>query len=176
MRILLLQGSPHIGGNTDTLAQSFREGAEKAGHTVVTLQVGNMEIHPCMACMTCRKTGECLYQDDQITINREFIDSDGLILASPIYYYDITAQLRAFLGRLVSIREETHVSRKAGMLITCGDTDDTGAAGSVMNYNALMNRWDWDNKGVLLAKGINTKEDLLQSSYLQQAYDFGLHF
>ena len=101
MKIVVLNGSPRKGGNTEIMTQAFTKGAEKKGHEVVNLPVGTMKIRGCMACEYCfSHNGECAQKDDMTQVYAELKDADMVVFASPIYWFDITAQLKAVIDRL----------------------------------------------------------------------------
>ena len=101
MKIVVLNGSPRKGGNTEIMTQAFTKGAEKKGHEVVNLPVGTMKIRGCMACEYCfSHNGECAQKDDMTQVYEKLKDADMVVFASPIYWFDITAQLKAVIDRL----------------------------------------------------------------------------
>ena len=102
MKIVILNGSPRRGGNTAALAKAFTEGAESAGHTVVQLPVGTMNIRGCVACEACRKSGsgKCVQQDEMQSVYPDVADADMIVLASPVYFWSLTGQMQSAISRL----------------------------------------------------------------------------
>ena len=83
MKIVVLNGSPRKGGNTEIMTQAFTKGAEKKGHEVVNLPVGTMKIRGCMACEYCfSHNGECAQKDDMTQVYAELKDADMVVFAS----------------------------------------------------------------------------------------------
>ena len=100
-KVLILSGSPRKGGNSDLLCDEFAKGATEAGHNVEKIHVSEKNIHPCIACYHCSKnSGACVFKDDMAEILQKMIDADVLVLASPVYFYSIDAQLKAVIDRL----------------------------------------------------------------------------
>ena len=100
MNILVLTGSPRKNGNTEIMAEEFIRGARDAGHTVTKFSTGAMDIHPCIACESClRNDGKCFRQDDMQKIYPVIEESDMIVLASPVYWYSLTAQLKTSVDR-----------------------------------------------------------------------------
>jgi multimeric flavodoxin WrbA len=99
--ILALSGSTRAGGNTDTLLGEAARGAASAGARVKTLYLRNYSLASCIGCEQCRGRGYCVRFDDGMSlIYPEIESSRGLILASPVYNYNITALMKAFIDRL----------------------------------------------------------------------------
>lgn len=101
--VLILSGSPRKGGNSDLLCDAFAKGAAEAGHHVEKIRVAEKQIHPCSACYYCRDHGgACVYRDDMAGVLQKMIDADVIVLASPVYFYSIDAQLKAVIDRTVA--------------------------------------------------------------------------
>lgn len=102
-KVLILSGSPRKGGNSDLLCDEFLRGAREAGHSVEKIRVAERKVAPCSACYYCRKSGGvCARKDDMAEILQKMIDADVLVLASPVYFYSIDAQLKAVIDRTVA--------------------------------------------------------------------------
>ena len=98
--ILILSGSPRKGGNSDLLCDEFMRGAREAGHRVKKIRVAEKKIGYCSGCYHCEKSGGvCAKKDDMADILQKIIDADVLVLASPVYFYSIDAQLKALIDR-----------------------------------------------------------------------------
>lgn len=100
-KVLILSGSPRKQGNSDLLCDEFMRGALEAGHTVEKIRVQEKKVAYCTACYACRDTGICAIKDDMADIMQKMIDCDVMVLASPVYFYSIDAQLKAVIDRSV---------------------------------------------------------------------------
>ena len=101
MKILLISGSPHKAGTTSVLIKAFSKGAESAGHEVYHFNAGEKEVHPCIACEKCHSAvSACVFRDAFDEIRDMLIEADAVVFASPIYYYGLTAQLKAVIDSL----------------------------------------------------------------------------
>ena len=102
MNILILNGSPRPQGDTAKMVNIFRQEAESAGHTVTAFSVCRMNIRGCLACEYCHGKGQgaCIQQDDMQQIYRALQETDLLVLASPIYYHNISGQLKCAIDRI----------------------------------------------------------------------------
>lgn len=87
MNIVVLLGSPNRQGSSRMLAESFRQGAEEAGHTVEMIDVAHGNIHPCTGCIHCGYEGPCVQKDDVETIRRKIPGGDMMVFVTPLYYH-----------------------------------------------------------------------------------------
>ena len=103
MNVLVLLGSPHKNGTTAALAESFCKGALEAGHDVETAHTPSLKIHACTGCNHCRKSGECIFDDEMKKLEKKLIKADMIAFVSPLYYFGFTSQLKAVIDRFYSI-------------------------------------------------------------------------
>ena len=111
MNILILTGSPRHGGNTDLLAEAFAKGAS-TNHCVDIVSVGDYKVNPCMGCNACFKNDAniCCQKDDMQVIYNKLAQADMLVIASPVYFYGLSAQLKAVIDRCHNpIRNTFHI-------------------------------------------------------------------
>lgn len=131
MKILVLNGSPRVNGATKQMINAFVEASPNTNQIEV-VDVAKMNIHGCLACEYChtRGNGTCIQKDDMQEIYNKMKDADTLILAAPIYYHGLSAQLKAVIDRFYSIvypRNNTNIKNVA-MFIASGDSHmETGA-------------------------------------------------
>lgn len=124
MNILILNGSPRPKGNTAAMVKAFSEGAEAAGHNVTIIPVGCMKIGGCLGCEYCHNQGDgrCIQQDDEEQVYAALKEAEVLVLASPIYYYTLTAQIQAAIHRTYAIGIPEKV-RYSALLLSSGAPD-----------------------------------------------------
>lgn len=102
-KVLILSGSPRKNGNSDILCDEFMRGAIEAGNSVEKIRVAEKNVGYCKACYYCKNSGgKCVIKDDMAEILQKMIDADVLVLASPVYFYSIDAQLKAVIDRTVA--------------------------------------------------------------------------
>jgi len=99
MQVLAFIGSPRKKGNTETLLEAVRRGVVRAGGQVETIRLCELKINPCTGCGGCDRTGVCVQEDDMTQLYGKIIAADRVVVASPIYFYGITAQAKAFVDR-----------------------------------------------------------------------------
>lgn len=100
MKVLIINGSPRIDGNTSIALNEMKKVFEKEGIEVEEVQIGQKAIRGCIACGFCHKNGRCVFDDEVNEVNAKFEDADGLIIASPVYYASANGTLISFLDRL----------------------------------------------------------------------------
>ena len=110
MNILILSGSPRKGGNTELLVEAFAKGAATQHHVEI-VSVRDDKVNPCLGCNACFKTnGICAQKDDMTMIYEKMSQADMLVIASPVYFYSISAQLKAVIDRFHNpIRDTFHI-------------------------------------------------------------------
>lgn len=127
MNILVLNGSPRPTGETAGMIRTFRIEAESAGHTVNVIDVCRKNIHGCLACEYChgKGQGECSQKDDMTMIYALICDADMLVLASPIYYHNISGQLKCVVDRFYAALypKAPQKLKKVAMFLASGDSD-----------------------------------------------------
>ena len=160
MKIAVLNGSPKR-GNTAVMVNAFVEGAEAAGHEVEVLHVGKMKIAGCLGCEYCHTKGEgaCIQKDDMAEVMPAYLESDMIVYASPIYYFDVTAQLSAAMQRVYAIGKPAKAT-KAALLLSSGSPNSYD--GAIATYKAMVGYLGLEDAGVITAAGEqNGSEDKL---------------
>ncbi len=157
MKIAVLNGSPRK-QNTAAMVDAFREGAEEAGHKVEVLHVGKMKINGCMGCEYCHTKGEgkCIQKDDMEKVMPAYLDADMIVYASPVYYFDVTAQLSAAMQRVYAIGKPAKAT-KAALLISSG-SPNTGE-GAIVTYRSMIGDIGLEDAGVFTAAGDENKSE-----------------
>ncbi|MDO4371901.1 MAG: flavodoxin family protein, partial [Clostridia bacterium] len=99
-KILILEGSPRRNGNSAILSEEFARGAQEAGCSVERVRIADKKIAGCLGCNACyRNSGACIQKDDMAEVRERMLAADAIVLASPIYFYSMTAQLKAVIDR-----------------------------------------------------------------------------
>lgn len=100
MKVLIINGSPRVDGNTTVAVKELEKTFLQEGVEVEVVQIGGKEIRGCIACLSCAKTGKCVFNDVVNEVAEKFKDSDGLIVASPVYYAQANSTLVSLLTRM----------------------------------------------------------------------------
>ena len=151
MKIAVLNGSPKV-GNTAAMVDAFAEGAKEAGHEVEILHVGKMKIGGCLACEYCHGKGEgsCVQKDDMEKVMPAYKEADMVVFASPIYYFDMSAQLSAAIQRVYAIGKPAKAARAALLLSSASPNPYDGA---IATYKAILAYTGIEDAGIITAAG-----------------------
>ena len=176
-KIVILNGSPRKAGNTSALVKAFTEGAEDAGNTVVEFFLDGMDIHGCKGCFGGHSSRECpcVQKDDMDQIYPAVKTSDVVVLASPLYYWMMSGQLRTALDRLFALEEgDGNLLRgngKSSALLMVAEGH--GFDDALLYYDHLMEHLRWKNLGCVLAGGNMKVGDIKGKKEIEQAYALG---
>ncbi len=173
MKILVITGSPRKNGNSNTLADNFIKGAKEKGHNIVRFDSAFKNVHPCVACNKCGMDGDCVFNDDFNYIKENIVDSDMVVFATPMYYFGISAQLKAVIDRFYSINGKIHTTKKAALILTYADTSKKEAEPIKTHYEVLLNYLSWQDAGQIIASGVWTEGSVNNTVYPKQAYELG---
>lgn len=171
--VLIITGSPRKGGNTDILAGAFADGACQAGHSVEIFDAGQASILPCRACDACSKTRKCVFDDDFQKLVPMLRKADVIVLASPLYWYDVSAQLKLAIDKFKSFAGNLHIVES--VLIMCGAVAEKERFdGAVQVYKRITEgSLKWHDRGVVIASGCGPKGAAESHPAKEEAFKLG---
>lgn len=173
-RIVILAGSPRKGGNTDALVKAFAEGASKHNEVEI-LRVADLDVAPCIGCNTCfsREGNACFRHDDMGKVYAALASADILAIASPVYFYGISSQLKAVIDRLhTPLRNTFHIKRAC--LLLCGAATLPELFDAILKqYELALKFFDIEDAGRILARGVREKGDILNAPAIEEARMLG---
>ena len=176
-KIVVLNGSPRKKGNTSALVREFTRGAEEAGHTVTEFFLDGMDIHGCKGCFGGHSGRDCpcVQKDDMGKIYPAVRESDVVVLASPLYYWNLSGQLRTAVDRLFALEEgDGNLLRGHGRASALLMAAEGNGFGDVLTYyDHLLEHLRWQNLGHVLAGGNGEAGDIDGKPELRAAYDLG---
>ena len=176
-RIVILNGSPRKKGNTSALVKAFTRGAESAGHTVTEFFLDSMNIHGCKGCFGGRSGRDhpCVQRDDMDKIYPAVRECDVIVLASPLYYWNMSGQIRTAVDRLFALEEgDGNLLRghgRASALLMAAEGHDFEDV--LLYYDHLMGHLKWNNLGHVLAGGNGDIGDIEGKPEVSAAYELG---
>ena len=174
-KVLILSGSPRKGGNSDMLCDEFMRGAKEAGNNVEKIRVSEKKIGFCHGCYYCQKSGGvCAVKDDMADVLQKIIDADVLVLASPVYFYSIDAQLKAVIDRTVARWTEVR-DKEFYYIATCADEEKASQERTIECFRGYADCVEGAvEKGVIYATGVYEKGAVKDTPFMRQAYEMGL--
>ncbi len=174
MRITVLQGSPNVKGSTGLLVDAFAKGAEESGHAVRRLDVAKMDVRPCIGCVACRYEGPCVQKDDSRIVKDSLLSSDMVVFATPLYYYNMTSQLKTVIDRFCSFNSSLTARHLKSALLAVAWNDDSWTFEALENqYRTLARYLCFEDCGTVLGGGCGTAAMTARSGYPEIAYEFG---
>lgn len=173
-KVLILSGSPRKGGNSDLLCDAFARGATEAGNTVEKIRVAEKKVAPCSGCYYCAKSGGvCVHRDDMAEILQKMIDADVLVLASPVYFYSVCAQLKAVIDRTVARWLEVK-DKEFYYIVTMGDPDAASADTTLACFRGYADCVEGAvEKGVVIGGGVHEVGAVKDTAAVDKAYAMG---
>lgn len=172
-KVLILSGSPRIGGNSDILCDEFMKGAIESGNDAEKINISKKKIDYCKGCYYCQKSnGECIIKDDMAEILQKIIDADVLVLSSPVYFYSIDAQLKALIDRTVA--RWTEVKNKEFYYIaTCADDID-GLDRTIECFRGYADCVEGAKEcGIIYGYGVYEKGEIKDKPAMKKAFEMG---
>lgn len=185
MKVLAVYGSPRRKGNTSILLKKAVEGARQAGAEVEEIVLRDLKMSPCLEIYGCKKTGRCVIQDDFQDFHDKILESEGLMLASPIFFYSVSALTKILIDRCQSLWVKKHwidqtpmgaeSFKRKGLFISVGATKGKklfdGVLLTVKYFFEVLDMELWNS---LLYRGMDFEGDVLKHpQYLKEAYEAG---
>jgi len=175
-KILVLTGSPRDGGNSDLMADAFIKGARAAGHEVVKVKTDEKNVRGCKACCACYSKGAaCVFDDDFNEIAPHLESADIVAMATPLYWYTFSAQLKAVIDKMYSlVIANKFANAKGCVLMACAEEDDLEAfKGLVSSWDMIVKHLNWIEKGRLIVPSVNDVGDIKKTDALGKAEALG---
>jgi multimeric flavodoxin WrbA len=185
VKVLGIFASPRRGGNTEILLEETLKGAEKEGAAIERLYLGDLTIAPCKECHGCDETGKCILLDDMEKIYPKLLEADVVILASPIFFYSVTAWAKALIDRSQAMWARKYLvkdpslgregKKRKGFFISVGATKGPRVFdGAILTVKYFFDVLNAEYAGELVFRGVEAKGDILKHpEALQQAVEAG---
>lgn len=173
--IIILAGSERKDGNTDMLVDAFKKGAAKK-NKVEVISVRSHDINPCIGCNSCftRLGNECFQKDDMQIVYEKLKTADILVIASPVYFYVISAQLKAIIDRLhTPMRNEFPIKKLALILVGAATLPELFDS-IKLQYRLVLSFFHLEDAGMVLVQGAKDIGDVKNTDGLDRAYKLGL--
>lgn len=176
--ILIVEGSPRIGGHSDSLSDSFIEGATINGNTITKIYLVKYNINGCLGCNKCFTIGKpCVQKDDMNDLFTFFDQADMIVFVSPIYFSWFTAQTKMFIDRLYAYghpNNYVYPIKDCILLMTSGGSSKENFDLATSYYKLCISKHlKWIDKGIIAIGGVHSKEDVLESEGFVKARALG---
>lgn len=174
-KVLIISTSLRNNANSEILAKEVEKGAIEVGHSVEFVSLKDKEIKFCKGCLACQKLGKCVINDDANEITLKMKESDVIVWATPIYYYEMSGQMKTLIDRANSLFATGKNFSEIYVITTSADAEK-GVVNTVLNgVNGWIACFDGVNlKGFLEAGGLESSDEVQnRKDLLEQAYNMG---
>jgi multimeric flavodoxin WrbA len=176
--VLVFKGSPRENGNSSTLAEQAAGGAKAAGAEVECFSLHLMNIKPCDACDTCQETGVCVLKDDMQTLYPKLEAAQAIVIATPIYWFTVTAQTKLFIDRWYALESKQGNALKGkqfGILLTYGDSDpySSGAINAIRTFQDMLRYIGGNLTGIVYGTAMDVGDVQKQPALMERAFKLG---
>lgn len=170
--VLIISASPRVGGNSDILCDYFAQGAAGIGAQIEKISLADKKIGFCTGCYACH-SGACPQKDDAADIIGKMQKADVIVLATPVYFYTMCAQLKALIDRSVMVYPNI-TGKKMYFIMTMADTAPDNFKGTIEALRGFTACCEGSSvAGMVCCPGVYEKGEILRSSDLQLAYETG---
>ncbi len=174
-KVLVITTSLRAKSNSDRLAEEVIRGAKDAGHEVEQISLKGKEIRFCIGCLSCQKTQKCVLKDDAVRIAEKVKEADTLVFVTPIYYYEMSGQMKTLLDRLNPLYPSDYKFRKVYMLSVAAEDEDYVPEKAVSGLQGWVDCFEKAELAeTLFCGGISDPNEATgRSVELDEAYQFG---
>ncbi len=174
-KVLILSASPRKGGNSDTLCDEFLRGARESGNEAEKIFLRDKRIGYCTGCGVCYKRHRCVQGDDMAEVLGEMVEADVIVMATPVYFYAMNAQMKTVIDRAAPRYSEIK-DKEFYYLLTAADADPKMLERALEGFrgfteDCLTNPHE---RGVVYGVGLWQIDDVQKSPAMKQAYEMGL--
>ncbi|MDP4107406.1 MAG: flavodoxin family protein [Bacillota bacterium] len=173
-KVLILSASPRKNGNSEILCDQFMKGAEEAGNQVEKISLRDKNIHYCTGCGVCNTTHQCVQTDDMAEILEKMLAADVIVMATPVYFYTMNAQMKTLIDRAVP--KYTAISNKEFyFIVTAADTEQDNLERTIDGFRGFTDDCleGAIERGVIYGVGVWHKGEVNGTKAMQQAYEMG---
>lgn len=178
-KILILKSSPRLKGNSSTLAERAAVGAREAGADVEIIDLHGMNIRPCDACEECKETGGvCVIGDEMQSLYPRLRRADAILLASPIYWFTMSAQLKLCIDRWYALQTPDGNElggKRFGIILTYGDSDlhNSGGINAIHTFESMFRYLKSEITGIVHGSADAPGDVEKQPALMEQAFRLG---
>ena len=173
--VLIISSSLRGGSNSEILAHEAERGAIEAGNNVEFLSLKGKDIKFCIGCLACQKTLKCVQKDDMADIIGKVQNADVLIFATPIYYYEMSGQLKTFLDRCNPLYPQENKFKDVYLITSAYDSSEKAADRAINGLKGWIECFEQSRlAGALVGGGVDApKSAVSREDLLKKAYELG---
>ncbi len=170
-KALIISTSPRVYSNSEALAKSFAKGAQEAGHEAEVISLRGKTVNFCRGCFICQQELRCVIRDDADVICRKALTADVLVFATPIYYYEMSGQLKTLLDRLNPLFPSDYAFRDVYLLTSAAEAEESVPRRAVSGLEGWIECFEHSRlagtvfMGGVPAEGVNPEHPALDRAY-----------
>ena len=173
-RVIVISTSLRKGSNSDMLADQFVEGVKAAGHEVEKISLVGKEIQFCKGCFGCQKLGHCVINDDVNEIMGKVMQADVVCWATPIYYYEMSGQMKTLIDRMNAMYEQDYQFRDVYLLTTAAEDETETPKRAEIGLTGWIDCYPKSHLAAhLFCGGVNDAREIEGNAKLQEAFELG---
>ena len=173
-KVVVISTSLRPGSNSHMMAEKFAEGAKSAGHDVEIISLRGKEIKFCIGCLSCQNTGACVFKDDVPAIMDSVLNADVVCWATPIYYYEMSGQMKTLIDRMNAMYEQDYQFRDVYLLTTAAEDETETPKRAEIGLTGWIDCYpECRLAGTLFCGGVNDAREIEGNSKLNDAYKLG---
>jgi len=173
-KVIVISTSLRTGSNSDMLANQFIEGAKAAGNEVEKVSLVGKSIQFCKGCMACQKLGRCSIKDDVNDIMAKVLNADVVCWATPIYYYEMSGQMKTLIDRMNAMYSLDYKFRDIYLLTTAADDDENTPQRAITGLKGWIDCFPKSRlTGTLFCGGVDNPRDIEGNTKLQASFELG---
>ena len=173
-KVIVISTSLRPGSNSHAMAEQFAKGAEAAGHQVEFVSLRGKEIKFCVGCLSCQKTGACVFKDDVPAIMESVLNADVVCWATPIYYYEMSGQMKTLIDRMNAMYPKDYKFRDVYLLTTAAEDGEfvyRRAEGGLTGWIDCYEKCTL--KSHIFCGGVGGPNEIAGNAKLQEAFEMG---
>lgn len=172
--VLVISTSPRKNGNSALMAEEFARGAQEAGNVVENISLHDKTISFCKGCLTCQKTQRCVIHDDADSIAQKMLTADVIVFATPIYYYEMSGQMKTMLDRGNPLYAADYAFRDIYLLAAAAEDEADTMEGAIHGLKGWLACFEKARlAGTVFAGGVGGAGEVKGHAALQNAYEMG---
>ena len=173
-KVIVISTSLRHGSNSDLLAEQFVAGARAAGHDVEKISLVGKNIQFCRGCLACQQLGRCVIDDDVNEIMAKVVQADVVAWATPIYYYEMSGQMKTLIDRMNAMYEQDYRFRDVYLLCTAAEDEEHTPQRAIAGLTGWIDCYPQSRlAGTLFGGGVNNPGEIKGNAKLQAAYELG---
>lgn len=175
-KVIVISTSLRAGSNSDMMADKFIEGALKSGNEVEKISLINKDIRFCRGCLACQKLGKCVINDDVNDIMQKVLNADVIVWATPIYYYEMSGQMKVLIDRMNAMYNLDYKFRDVYMLTTAAETEPETPQRAISGLTGWIDCYPGSRlAGTLFCGGVDAPRTIEGNEKLTEAYNMGMN-